>query len=226
MSSRKWQGQGLACLAILLFLGLAPLSAQTPSQFRQEFWAELPSMPQTLEGTPFEAARALLISDAAYVFAGEIWGFSFEWTPSDSARNIAESFSLEPTGAMEEGDPLLHPEALRQEGDRVLAYVSCSPGAAELSRVKSYSRSPWKGAQGRGRAIWNESFEGRKSAYADAAKNALRELLRGLEPNKPRRVKGKIVFASPPRVWIAEGLYQVEARFKVEVTELLSYEVY
>jgi hypothetical protein len=217
---------GLALSLPLAAAFAPPLSAQTPSIFRNEFWAELPSMPEAVQGSPEATARAILLADAAYVFAGEIWGFSFDWTPQDNARNIAETFSLAPSGRIGPDDPLLAVGKGRSEGERLLAYVSYSPDSSQVLRSEARARAPWKSAQGMGKSAWKEDFASREAAYADAARAAIRELLRGEEANKPRRVKGNIAFASPPRIWIADGLYVVQARFKVEVVELSPYEVY
>ncbi|MBL8967144.1 MAG: hypothetical protein JNG85_09045, partial [Spirochaetaceae bacterium] len=85
---------------------------------------------------------------------------------------------------------------------------------------------PWRNAQGRGGAELVLGVQGRRAAYEDAARAGVRELLRGLEANKPRLVRGRLVFAEPPRVAVVGGRYVVSARLRVEVVEVLSYGVY
>jgi len=40
------------------------------------------------------------IEEAAYIFSGMIYGFSFDWTPSDNARAVDEKFSFEALGVL------------------------------------------------------------------------------------------------------------------------------
>ncbi len=220
-------GLGL-CLALALGPGPAPAAAQEAYRFRAEFWTALEGIPQSGDPWPLPLAVAAerLADEAAYVFSGEIWGFQFEWTPSDKARNLGEVFRLEALGSIARADPRLHAGPARVEDGRLLAYVEYRPNAAELSLVEAAGKSPWKSVQGSGQGQFLKGEAGRKDAFEAAAKAALRELLRGLEPNKPRRVRGRLVFASVPRVGMVDGQWLVQARYRVEVQQLESYEVF
>jgi hypothetical protein len=175
---------------------------------------------------PVSVAANRLADEAAWIFAGEVWGFEFDWTPSDRARNIAEYFMLTPMGAIQRGDERLVPEEAHTEGSSLLAWVSYRPSEADATLLASYGRSPWRSAQGMGKASYLKGYEGRRLAYEDSAREALRDLLRGMEPNKPRRVRGRIVFAGQPRLIVSGGNYVAQARFRIDETDLQSYEVY
>ena len=219
-------------VAAALAAPAAPAAAQASfppaGALRAEFWTDLDGVPQSGDPWPLPLAVAAsrLAEEAAWVFAGQVWGFEFEWTPLDRTRHIEESFSMKPSGSIPKGDPRLAPEDSRVEGQRLLAYVSYDPTSSEAGLIASYARSPWKSAQGTGMGDYLRGYQGRRLAYEDAARAAIRDLLRGLEPNKPRRVKGRIVFASTPRIAVADGTYKVEARFRIEVTEVLEYGLY
>lgn len=221
-----------AAVLLLSICLLAPALAQAtlPPQgaLRAEFWADLDGVPQSGDPwpLPLAVAAARLADEAAWIFAGQVWGFDFEWTPLDRTRHIEESFGMKPSGSIPKGDPRLAPEDSHVDGQRLVAYVSYNPTASESGLLASYGRSPWKSAQGTGSGDYLRGHLGRRLAYEDAARAAIRDLLRGLEPNKPRRVKGHIVFASTPRIAVADGAYKVEARFRIEVTEVQGYGVF
>jgi hypothetical protein len=195
---------------------------------RAEFWMELADPPGLSASSPavVDNAATRLVEEAAFVFSGQLWGFSFDWTPSDRARKIAESFDLLSARKIERGDPRLIPEASRVEEGRLLAYVSWRASPGELALLASYAREPWKNAQGLGRGDYGRGLEGRRLAYEEAARAAIRELLRSLEPNKPRRVRGRLVLSAVPRIAVVDGAYLVQARFRIEVTEIYRYEVF
>ncbi len=201
---------------------------QSRELLRAEFWTDLGGIPASGDPypLPLDLAARRLVDEAAWVYSGTVYGFSFDWTPSDKARAIEESFSLVARGSIERGDPRFVPEAARSEAGRLYSYVSYSPDAAQRSMLSAYSRSPWRSSQGIGHGEYFKGYAGRRAAYEDSARQAIRELLRGLEPNKPRRVKGCIVFSGTPRIGLVEGVYAVQARFRIEVTEVLDYEVF
>jgi hypothetical protein len=219
-------GLAIVALALAGLAGAAPAAAQEDRLLRAEFWTDLNGIPASGDPwpLPLPVAAGRLVDEAAFVFSGQLWGFDFDWTPSDKARNVAEYFAIVPAGGIPHGDPRLLPEDTRVEGQSLLAYVSYRPTATEAGLLASYALSPWKSAQGQGSGSYLKGYAGRREAYGEAARAALRDLLRGLEPNKPRRVKGVIVFSGTPRIAVVDGDYRVYARFRIKVTEVQSWE--
>jgi hypothetical protein len=218
---------GFALLCALCVAGLAPAQARGP-ELRAEFWADSDAVPQEGEPWPIDEATQArrLREESAYVFAGMTAGFEFEWSPSDKARAIAESFTLTPKASIRIDDPRLALGPSRRAGGDLYAYASYSLSAAEGLCLESYGREPWRSAQGVGRVDFIRGVPGRRAAYEDAARDAASNLLRMLSPNKPRRVRGRLVFSEPPRIALVGGFYTVRLKARIEVTEVLSYEVY
>lgn len=217
-------------LGLALCWGLA-LAAAAPAQdlvLRGEFWADFQAVPAA--GDPWPADEATvsrrLLDEAAYVFSGMSSGFDFEWSPSDKTRAIAESFSLKPRSPVDPGDPRLQAGQMKRLGEELYASVSYAPSPAEVLSIASYGREPWRSAQGTGKVDFIRGVRGRFEAYEDAARDAVSGLLRSLSPNKPRRVRGRLVFAEPPRLVLSGGFYTVSLKARVEITELLGYELY
>lgn len=208
--------------------GAAPLAAEAPTILGGEFWAELEPVSQVGDPWPLkpEDAALRLVEEAAYVFAGMVSGFEFSYTPLDRVRGLEERFSMKPLGQVPRGDPRLVPGAARVEGQRVIGRVEFLPDPNDRLELEAFAMKPWRNAQGRGGAELVLGVKGRRAAYEDAARAGVRELLRGLEANKPRLARGRLVFAEPPRVAVVEGRYVVSARLRVEVVEVLSYGVY
>jgi len=219
-------------LALCLFcLGLAPLCAQEAGElpFRGEFWAEFHAVPaHGEENWPPDSAtvKGRLLSEAAYVFGGMSGGFDFEWVPPDSARGIAERFVLKPRLVLDARDPRILPEAPRYSGTDLFAYVSYMPDENEKLDIAAYRLDPWRSANGVGLADFINGYPGRRMAYEDAARDAVRSLLQSLSVNKPRRVRGRIVFSAIPRIVLSNSFYRVYLKARIQISEVQNYELY
>lgn len=188
-----------------------------------------------------EAARALL-EEARWVFGAMVWGFDYVYTPSDKARSIAEFFELKPRAELAWGSSGFRALSSRLAGTVVYATVEWNPGPGERAEYLS-----WRGARfasGQGRASMRLSAEPepglsagdggalplavaqRRGAMAEAAKEALRAYLRGIEYNKPREVRGSFAFAEQPRLVLRAGAWTAELRILISVDEVISYGAY
>jgi hypothetical protein len=218
---------GIALFCALCLAGAADAQARSPD-LRAEFWADVEAVPQEGDPWPIDEATQLrrLRGEAAYVFAGMTSGFEFEWSPADKMRAIAESFTLEPLSSIGANEPRLAVEPSRRVKGDLYAYARYSPSSLESLFLESYGRDPWRSAQGTGAVDFIRGVAGRRAAYEDAARDAVSNLLRMLSPNKPRRVRGRLVFAEAPRIVLTAGFYTVRLKARIDVTEVLPYELY
>ena len=188
-----------------------------------------------------EAARAVL-EEARWVFGGMVWGFDFVYTPSDRARAIADLFTLTPRSELRWGTAGFTVRSVRLDGTTVWAAVEWNLGAAERSEHAAWAGSRYAAAQGRASiplraAVDTATPAGdggalnlyvalRREAMSQAAKEALRAYLRGIETYKPREVRGPCAFAVPPTLVMREGAWIATVRLRVQVSEVLGYGSY
>jgi hypothetical protein len=201
---------------------------QAAPLLRAEFWIDLEPVSGTGDPWPVSADEAgrRLLEEATWVFGGMLWGFEFEYAPLDRTRGIEERFSLKSLGEIARGDPRLAPGRARADGRELRAYVEYRPDEAQAGFLESYRREPWKGTQGIGKADLTKGWPGRRAAYEDCLREAVRSYLRSIEPNKPRSAIGRVVFERPPSIAVSGGCYRVQARARVELLELRPYVVY
>jgi hypothetical protein len=215
---------------ILLALALAPACAQSAGKtlLRAEFWADLKPVAGVGDEWPVseETARKRMLEEAAWVYSGMIWGFDFEYTPSDKTRAVAERFVLKPLGAIAPEALAFAPGAQRRYDDETRSFVEYLPDAASLELMSDYGHDPWKGAQGVGKADLQLGIKGRRAAYEDALRLAVRGYLQSIEANKPRLVRGRVAFERPPTLALVDGFYTSQARARVMVLEILRYKLY
>ena len=117
-------------------------------------------------------------------------------------------------------------QARLSASDELRSFVEYSPSADLVTLIGSYARDPWKGSQGIGKADMNLGLKGRRAAYEDGLRAAVRSYLQGLEPNKPRLARGRVVFDRPPTMAILGGFYTVQLRARVMVEEVVPYKIY
>jgi hypothetical protein len=228
----------LVCIGNATLFAIAPCAAQSPGLagkelLRSEFWAESYPVAETGEAWPVspDEARGRIRDEAAWVFGGMIWGFEFAYTPYDKTRALQERFDITPIGTLDPGELALAPGA-SPAADRagsageLRSFVEFRPGAALVSLMEGYANEPWKGGQGTGRADMNMGVKGRRAAYVDGLRAAVRSLLQGLEPNKPRLVRGRVAFVRPPSMAIIDGYYTARVRVRVMVIEVIPYVIY
>jgi hypothetical protein len=215
-------------LALVLAALALPAQADPLPDLRAEFWTDLDGIPRADEIWPLSDADASrrLLSEAAYVFGGMIGGFEFEWTPAERARGIAERFALKPLFAVADGDPRMLPGEARKTYERMSAWIEWKPDATDRLDLEASRGARWKSSQGRGVADRMRGYAGRREAYEAAIKAGIEALERTVEPNRPRLVRGRAVFAAVPLLGIVDGAYTVQARLRIEVTEVLRYSLF
>jgi hypothetical protein len=223
-------------LATAFFACAAASFAQAPGKelLRSEFWTDLQPVAGVGDEWPVSpaTARARILEEAAWVYSGMIWGFEFEYTPYDKTRSLAERFVLKPIGSLEPSALSLASGSATEDlppelaSNELRSFVEYRPPAALVELMQSYAQDPWKGSQGLGTADMNVGLKGRRAAYEDGLRLAVRALLQGREPNKPRLVKGRVVFERPPSMTIKGGYYTAQLRARVMVIEVIPYKVY
>jgi hypothetical protein len=204
------------------------MPAPLPTNLRAEFWTDLDGIPKEGEEYPLSDATAArrVLDEAAFVFSGMLDGFDFEWTPANKGRQVEEAFALTTQGSVEWGDPRLRPGEAKRDPSRMSAWIEFRPDETDLRVFETSRASTWKTSQGDAGVDRMRGFPGRREAYVAAVKAGVEALLRSTEPNRPRSVKGRAVFAAPPVIAIVDGEYRVQARLRIEITELRRWSIF
>lgn len=160
---------------------------------------------------------ALAREEARMIFTAMVYGWSYEWIPGNTARGIKEEIILEPFGKVDGNEPALRLVSSWREDTILILSVEYTAVAHEERRFKAWQAASYRSVQGRGQAGLSSSADAKWAAVEEAARSAVMALVKTRERNRPRRVFGTIALASPPRIWIASGQWQVQARFRVAI---------
>jgi hypothetical protein len=187
-----------------------------------------------------ETVSRWALEDSAEAFSAMIYGWYFEYVPGEKARGIREHIELKKQGEIVYGD-----SALRVSDTKVLngALRMCSD--YELSPEQSYRVRGWKGAMTVGvNATGHSPLQGlpisdtqadaqtyeRKTlkfaALEDAASLAIRSYMRTQTKLRPRLICGYIALSQFPDFNIVNGMWASRARFRLQISEVVSFAAY
>ncbi len=161
------------------------------------------------------------------LLTGMIYGWKFDYTPSDKTRGVSEYFELTPVQELSEQER----RAIRYvkpwvEGDRLCCWVEYDRTPIQKRLFESWQVITNPRIRGIGYARLSEGFAGIQSACEEALKNAVREYERKIIKNKPKEILGSVIIAKPPLIGIDSGKYMVTLDFFMETDRIITYQTF
>lgn len=226
-------------VALMLLLLMGPLmgsgpstaaAAEPPREYVEAtLWAELePMFPQT-DDYPLsrDEARQRLLEEAQFVISGMLYGFRFHYVPSDRERQVGEVFELEPVAQIPFGDPRLNVRETWLEERALHVKLEYRLRDFQHSRLEAWYSSAVPEIGGAGEAeMWDGPVVGKRDAVRNAVKNSIRGHLQGRTHNKPREIRGSVLFVEAPRLQVKAGAYRATVRIRVRVESVRAYEIF
>jgi hypothetical protein len=174
------------------------------------------------------------LEESALCYGAMIYGWSFDYEIGERARGITGSFELSPLGTVPFGDPGLFATDVRVRDMRLHLWTDYRLSTEQRRRMGMWKSGSVRAAQALGRGPLGYGGEKgkddwiavKKTALEDAAREAVRSLLRGSERNRPKEARGYIALSGFPQYWVEAGRWTVSARFRVEITEIIPFAAY
>jgi hypothetical protein len=174
----------------------------------------------------------MALKEAAMFFSAMIYGWSFDYDIGERSRGIAEIFELSPLGTIPFGDPGLFATDAQVRDMRLYLWTDYHLNAEQKRRMGMWKSGTVRTAQAIGHGSLGGPVEAtgwitiKKAALEDAARTAVRAMLRGSERNRPKEARGYISLAAFPNYWVEAGQWATSARFRVEMTEIVPFAAY
>jgi hypothetical protein len=178
------------------------------------------------------AAHRRALEEAALYFSAMVYGWSFYYDIGERARGIEENFELTPQGTIPFGDPGLFATDAEVRDMRLYLWTDYRLSPAQIHRLSMWRSGTIRNVQAIGHGPLGGPVETadwiglKQAALEDAARAALRAMLRGQERNRPKEARGYICLSGFPRFWFDTGQWAVLGRFRVELTEILPFAAY
>ena len=190
-----------------------------------------------------DTAYRRALEEAAMFFSAQIYGWSFHYDIGERARGIAEEFELTPLGEIKWGDPGLsvtqaHFEnrdfrfTSRELADVLSVWMDYRPTEVQRRRLEMWKLGNVRTAQAVGYGPLGGPVENsdwltiKKKTLEDSARAAVRAMLQGSEKNRPQKAIGFISLQTFPSYWMDSGRWAAQARFRVEIKEIIPFSAY
>jgi len=173
---------------------------------------------------------------AALFFSAQIYGWAFHYDIGERARGIDEEFTLTPLGQIHWGDPRLRVTHADIHEFIFSAWMDYRPSDHQRQRIGMWRMGNVRTAQAIGYGPYGNPLENpddiitwlsiRQAALEDAARAAIRAMLQGSERNRPKEASGFISLQNFPIFWVDGARWAANARFRVDVTEIIPFAAY
>jgi hypothetical protein len=228
---------------LLFFALIAQVQAQEtspPDVLRGEVFIELEPIYGALADPEYpleiQVAGRRAMEEAALFYSAMIYGWSFHYEVGENARRIPEKLELVPEASIPTGDPRLRATDSEIKDMQFHLWTDYRLSEAQQRRVQVWRKGSIRSVQAlgycppvspaEGSETGNIWLEVRKAALEDAARTALRAMLRGSERNRPKEASGFISLAAFPRYYMDTGGWTASARFYVDIVEILPFAAY
>jgi hypothetical protein len=188
---------------------------------------------------PVESLRRRALEEAAMNYAAMIYGWSFNYDIGERARGIEEKFELSPLGLIPWGDPRLQATDAELREQKLCLWTDYRLDENQKRRTALWRTGRIRSVQGRGLGPLgmpvpeededsggNSWLDYKRQGLEDAARAAVRAMLRGDERNRPKEARGFIALAEFPVYGIDAGRWTAFARFRIDVTEIIPFAAY
>ena len=179
-----------------------------------------------------DTAYRRALEEAAMFFSAQIYGWAFHYDVGERARGIAEEFELTPLGEIRWGDPGLFVTHANFENHVLSVWMDYRPTDAQWRRLEMWKMGTVRTAQAVGYGPLGGPVESsdwlviKKTAMEDSARAAVRAMLQGQERNRPKEAAGFISLQTFPAYWMDAGRWAAQARFRVEIKEIVPFAAY
>ena len=190
-----------------------------------------------------DSAYRRALEEAAMFFSAQIYGWSFYYDIGERARGIEEEFELTPLGEIRWGDPGLkvtHANFEKRDfrftyhglADVLSVWCDYRPTDAQRRRLQMWNMGNIRTAQAIGHGppggpVYESDWLAlKKEVLEDSARAAVRTMLQGSERNRPKEAVGFISLETFPSFFMEAGRWAAQARFRVEIKEIIPFSAY
>ncbi len=158
-----------------------------------------------------------------FLLGGMVYGWEFDYTPSDKMRGVEEFFEFKEIRSFDGDVKSVKYEDPWFDESKVHCWVSFERSEAMIISYNQWSVIKNPRILGLGGGSVSKGFEGIQEAAENALKDAVRTYFRKILKNKPKRITGKVLVNKVPAILIKSGKYQIQLDFFLQMGEIVEY---
>ena len=232
-----------AAFLLAFFIGQArPQEVSFQKKIRLALWAELDAYPGLVETKPgengenephvqtkydkgiFDHAIGQMKKISPFLINGMVYGWEFDYTPSDKTRGVAEYFEVKEIRDFSQETEKIRYEKPWFDESKVHVWVNFERDGAMSASWKQWADIKNPRVMGVGGGKISKGFEGIQDAAKNALKDAVREHYRKILRNKPKQITGRVLINKIPAILINSGEYKIQLDFFLESGIIKEYQ--
>lgn len=220
-----------AAIAVLLavFIGqLYPQETSFQRKIRLPLWAQLDAYPglekPDYDAGVFDYAIRQMKAITPFLLNGMVYGWEFDYTPSDRLRGVPEYFEAKEIRSFEAESKKIFYEQPWFDQSKVHCWANFERDEGMVQSWKQWAdiRNPRIMGLGSGKIY--RGFDGIQEAAQNALKDAVRNYYRKILKNKPKQITGRVLINKIPAILINSGEYQLQLDFFLETGIIKEYQ--
>ena len=216
---------------VILSQNFYPQELKQQHSIQLNLWAPLDAYPESYEtetekintNKPFAYPVKQIKEISAFLLEGMIYGWEFDYTPSDKMRGVSEFFERKSIKELGQAAKNIEYKTPAIDDGKLHVWIEFLRTQEMISYLKYWEAVGHGKARGHGEAELKKGFLGIQEACDLALKDAVREYFRTQIKNKPKRITGKVLLRKQPRISAISGKYIVELDFFVEKGTIIQY---
>ncbi len=220
-----------AAVAALLFVAIGRMHPQELSfqrKIRLPLWAQLDAYPglekPDYDAGVFDHAIRQMKKLTPYLLNGMVYGWEFDYTPSDKLRGVAEYFEVKEIRSFEDESKKIYYEQPWFDQSKVHCWANFERDEGMIQSYNQWADVKNPRIMGIGGGKISKGFAGIQDAAQNALKDAVRTYYRKLLRNKPKQITGRVLINKIPAILINSGEYQLQLDFFLETSIIKEYQ--
>ena len=223
----------LAIAAIALASVLPPPNAAAQElsfqrKIRLPLWAQLDAYPglekPDYDAGVFDYAIRQMKAITPFLLNGMVYGWEFDYTPSDRLRGVPEYFEAKEIRSFEAESKKIFYEQPWFDQSKVHCWANFERDEGMVQSWNQWADVKNPRIMGIGGGKVSKGFEGIQEAAQNALKDAVRNYYRKILKNKPKQITGRVLINKIPAILINSGEYQLQLDFFLETGIIKEYQ--
>ena len=231
------------CLTALISIPAAAQEVSFQRKIRLLLWADLDAYPGLVEAAPAKKGEKKPASDETkynkgifdhaigrmkqitpFLMNGMVYGWEFDYTPSDKLRGVPEYFEMKELHSFDSEAKKIVYEKPWFDESKVHCWTVFERDDAMVDSYNHWADIKNPRIIGIGGGKVSKGFDGIQEAAQNAIKDAVRNYYRKILRNKPKQITGKVLINKIPAILIKSGEYQLQLDFFLETGIIKEYQ--